>query len=199
MKLTISASVEKFDKAKWDAAVKQAIRVCFMKAAQKFLLAAIPRIPIWTGMARGAFRNLEDIVGKVTNDAQSPTGVRVRTTQSASGRNTAGRGGGSKITAGYRRGYYYTPPGGGKIERTPQSGRQFATPGIKAFDLGGVSLATGNNAYYFRFEVNITYFDKLDAQKWGAWKAGSDAFQNYVEANLKLPDPLQFMTRKLVK
>ena len=80
MKLTFTATVEKFDEAAYGRAVRDAIRKCFMKAGQKFLLAAIPKVHIWTGMARGAFRNLEDIVGKVTNDAQSGN-VRIRTTQ----------------------------------------------------------------------------------------------------------------------
>jgi hypothetical protein len=194
MILTISATVEKFDKEQYMAAVKAEIRKVFMKAGQKFLLAAIPRIPIWTGMARGAFRNAEDLFGKVTNDKTS--GVRIRTTQ---GRGTAGRGGGEKITSKYRRGWYYTPPGGQKIERSPQSGRPFATPTDKILDITGGSLASGKTTFYFRFKVDITYFDKFDTEKWGAFKAGGEAFVEYVNKNLELPDPLKFMTRKQVK
>jgi hypothetical protein len=165
-----------------------------MKAGQKFLLAAIPRVPIWTGMARGAYRNAEDLFGKVTNDKTQ--GVRIRTTQ---GRGTAGRGGGQSITSKYRRGYFYYPPGGGRVERTPQSGRQFATPTDKILDVGGATIASGKTSFYFRFEINITYFNTLDESKWGSFKAGAQALQDYVNANLKLPDPIQFMTRKLIK
>lgn len=200
MNLTFSISTDLIDINKYQAAVRQAIRTCFMKAGQKFLLAAVPRIPIWTGMARGALRNLEDLVGKVTNDAQSSTGVRIRTTQ---GRNaltggSTGRGGGSKITSAYRRGYYYQPPSGARIERTPQSGRQFATPTDKIFDVTGASLASGKTSYYFRFKVDITYFDRLDTAKWGAFKAGADALEAYIKTNLVLPNPLDYTTRKLV-
>ena len=188
MKLTFTAYVEVLDKAKYEAAVKKAIVDCFMKAAQKFLLAAIPRIPIWTGFARGAFRNLEDVAGDVTADAQSPSGYRIRST----------KGGGGKVAKYIRRGYYYYPPGGGRVERTPQSGRQFATAPASILEADGATVASGKNAYYFRFDVNIAYFDKLDPAKWGAWKAGTEAFEAYVKANLKLPDPLKYMTRKLV-
>jgi hypothetical protein len=188
VKLTFSASVEVFDKDKYLAAVREEVRRVFMKAGQKFLLAAIPRIPVWTGMARGAFRNAEDLFGKVTNDAQS-SGVRIRTTRGAN----QGRGGGSS-NAGARRGWYYKPPGGSVIERSPQAGRQFATPSDKIFD--NATLATGRTAFYFRFEVDITYFTRFDDAKWGAFKAGGQALEDYVRANLKLPDPLKFMTRK---
>lgn len=197
MKLTITATVEEFDQKKYLSDVRTAIRSCFMKAGQKFLLAAIPKIPIWTGMARGAFRNLEDLVGKVTNDSQSG-GVRIRTTKSTSTGNSAGRGGGTKLTP-YRRGYFYKPPGGAKIERTPQAGRQFATPLEKIIDVGGATIASGKTSFYFRFDVDITYVDALDTAKWGAFKAGADAFKAYVEKNLVLPDPLKYMVRKLVK
>lgn len=198
MKLTFTATVESFDAVKYGQAVKNAVRKCFMKAGQKFLLAAIPRIPIWTGMGRGAFRNAEDLFGKVTNDAQSGS-VRIRTTQNKKAGSGAGRGGGEAITFKYRRGYYYKPPGGSSIERTPQAGRQFATPTDKILEVSGASLASGNTSYYFRFEVNITYFDKFDREKWGAFKAGQDAIEAYVKANLELPDPLEFMTRKVIK
>jgi len=193
VQLTLSASVSEFDNKKYMTAVRAEFRRVFLKAAQKFLLAAIPKIPIWTGMARGAFRNLEDIAGKVTNDAQSPTGVRIRTTTGRGSR----RGGGA--ATGKRQGYYYTPPGGARIERTPEAGRQFATSGKDILDVSGATLATGRHAFYFRFAVNITYFNTFDTSKWGSFKAGSDAFEEYVKANVVLPNPLEFMTRKIIK
>lgn len=202
MKVTFSASVDVIDVEKYMAAVRVEMQRVFYKAGQKFLLAAIPKIPIWTGMARGAFRNLEDLVGKVTNDAQSATGVRIRTTQGkknkATGESgTAGRGGGN-VAANYRRGYYYTPPGGSRIERTPQSGRQFATATDKILELTGATLASGRSAFYFRFDVDITYFTHFDESKWGAFRAGSAALESYIKDNLNLPSPLEFTTRKTI-
>lgn len=190
MKLTFSATVEEFDAALFKAAVRTAIRKCFMKAGQKFLLAAIPRVPVWTGMARGAFRNAEDLFGKVTNDVTS--GYRIRTTL---GKGKAGRGGGNSNTT-TKPGYFYTPPGGTRIPRLPNTGRQFSTQSDKILD--SAVLATGRTSFYFRYEIDLTYFDTLDA-KWGAFKAGLEAVEEYVKNNLELPDPLKFMTRKLLK
>lgn len=197
MILSFTATVEKFDKDAYSRAVKAEVRKTFMKAGQKFLLAAVPRIPIWTGMLRGAFRNLEDLVGKVTSDAQSPTGVRIRTTQSTSTSHKAGRGGGGRNIVG-RLAYYYD--NGTRIQRTPQAGRQFATATDKILDVAGATLATGKTSFYFRFEVNINYFDLLDVKRgWNAWKAASDALEAYIKGNLTLPDPLKYTTRKIIK
>jgi hypothetical protein len=194
MKFTFTASVEQFDKDKYMVAVKDAIRQCFMQGGKKFLLAAIPKVPVWTGMARGAFRSAEDLFGKVTADAQSG-GYRIRTTRNAG----QGRGGGEKVTTPYRKGYYYYPPTGGRVARTPQSGRQFATPTDQILDGTGASLASGRTAFYFRYEVDIKYFDILDQARWGAMKAGAAALEEYVRENLNLPSPLEFMTRKIIK
>lgn len=198
MKLTFTATVEKFDQDKYMNDVKKLVRQCFMKAGQKFLLAAIPKVPQWTGMARGAFRNAEDLFGKVTNDQQSG-GVRIRTTKNAKKGSGEGRGGGSAITFKFRRGYFYKPPGGARIERTPQAGRDFATKTSDILEISGATLTTGNVSFYFRYEVDITYFNKFDAEKWNSMKAGSEAIESYVKENLELPDPLKYMTRKLIK
>lgn len=188
MKFSFSASVEKFDKEAYKAAVDAAVYKAFVKALQKFLLAAVPRIPVWTGMLRGAFRNVEDIAGKVTGESKSTAGVRIR----------KGRKGGGRDTT-TRLAYYY-PPSGTRVRRTPETGRQFATASKDIIDVTGGSLATGRTAYYLKFEVNITYFDLLDEKRgWNAWKLGTTAAEEYVRNNLVLPDPLKFTTRKLIK
>jgi hypothetical protein len=188
MNLTFSATVEKFDKEAYLKAVQAEMRRVFIKAGQKFLLAAVPRVPILTGMARGAFRNLEDLVGKVTSDAATG-GVRIRTGRAGGSKNT-----GSNTTAKY----YYYPPGGGRVLRTPQAGRDYATAGDQVLDLSGASLASGKTSFYFRFKVDISYLD-INEAKWQAFKLGGDAMAEYIKENLELPDPLKYTTRKIVK
>ncbi len=163
-------------------AVREEIRRTFIKGGRAFLLASVERIPVWTGMARGALRNAEDIFGQV-----------------ASGRIDTRRGGRVSNKTGLPRPYYYYPPTGGRIERTPEAGRQFATQPDEILQLTGASLAKGRTAFYFRFNVDITYFNVLDAVKWGAMKAGTDAFENYIRNNIDLPDPLTYTTRKLYR
>lgn len=186
MKITMNASVDLIDVNAYQNAVAAEMRKVFLKAGQRFLLAAIPRIPIWTGMARGAFREAEDLFGKVSVDAQSPTGYRIRGT----------RAGGSLITSKYLKGFYYYPPDGSRIERTPQAGRQFATP---ADDILKASLVKAKYGLSFKFSIDITYVNYLDAAKWGAFKAGQDAFIDYVNNNLNLPSPLEYKIRKTYK
>jgi hypothetical protein len=53
---------------------RQAIRQSVILAAQKFLEAAIPKIPVWTGMASGALENLEIFAG-VSVPRDSPRGI----------------------------------------------------------------------------------------------------------------------------
>ncbi len=193
MNITFSATVEKFDKDAYFEAVKAEMLRVFIKAGQKFLLAAIPRVPILTGMARGAFRNAEDLFGKVTNDVTS--GVRIRTGKLKG----EARGGGLKNTGSVAtRNYYYYPPGGGRVLRTPQQGREYATPPEQILDLTGASLATGKTSFYFRFKVDITYLD-INEAKWQAFKLGGEAMAKYIKDNLELPNPLKFTTRKIVK
>lgn len=195
MKITMNASTFLIDTNAYANAVREEMRKVFLKAGQRFLLAAIPRIPVFTGMARGAFRNAEDVFGKVSLDDQSPTGFRIR----------GGRGGGTSPTAQTRigtsivdvsrTGYYYNAPTG-RILRTPEAGRQFATdPG----DILKASLVQSRFGMSFKFEVDISYVNYLDDAKWGAFQAGQEAFLEYVNANLKLPSPLKFQIRKTYK
>lgn len=185
MKITVNASVDLINVAAYEKAVRAEVTRVFMKAGQRFLLAAIPRIPIWTGMARGAFREAEDLFGKVTVDAQSG-GYRIRGT----------RGGGQKITSRYLKGFYYYPPGGGRIPRTPQSGRQFATPSGQILK---ASLVNSRFGLSFKFGIDMTYVNYLDDKKWGGFRAGQQAFIDYVNANLVLPNPLNYVIRKTYK
>lgn len=193
MNLTFTATVEKFDQDAYLKAIQAEMVRVFRKAAQKFLLAAIPQIPILTGMARGAFRNLEDLVGKVTNDVTA--GVRIRTTRK---KNEVREGGGRNVGSQTTQKLYYYPPGGGRVLRTPQAGRDYATPGENIFDLTGASLASGKTSFYFRFKVDISYLD-INEAKWQAFKLGGEALAEFVKANLKLPDPIKYTTRKIVK
>lgn len=186
MKITMNAAVDLIDVNKYQNAVAAEMRKVFLKAGQRFLLAAIPRIPIFTGMARGAFREAEDLFGKVTVDTQSPTGYRIRGT----------RGGGHAIVSNFLKGFYYYPPGGSRIQRTPQAGRQFATPSGQILK---ASLVQTRYGLSFKFAIDITYVNYLDALKWGAFRAGQDAFIDYVTTNLNLPNPLQFAIRKTYK
>lgn len=193
MNISFTATVEKFEKELFLKAIQKEMRKVFIKAGQKFLLAAIPRIPILTGFARGAFRNAEDLFGKVTNDITS--GVRIRTTR---GKAEQRLGGSTNTGSTTTRTLYYYPPGGGRVLRTPQAGRDYSTPSDQILDLSGASLASGRTSFYFRFKVDISYLD-INEERWNAFKLGGQALEAFIKENLELPDPLKFVTRKIVK
>lgn len=187
MNIQVKAELFKFNKEKYLKAVNEAIKLAFTKGAQQFLLAAVPKIPIYTGFSRGAFRELEELVGKVTKDAQSG-GYRIRTTRSAGEKRGAGAV--EKVRNVPARHRYYYPPGGGRVFKTNQSGRPFAKV---SFPSGVATVARGRAEFIFKFTVDITYVDKLDKTRWGAFKAGEEAMMRYIEARLELPDPVEFI------
>lgn len=184
MKTEWTVSIGDFDKDAFLSAVQVHLKNILIKAARAFLLAAIPRIPVRTGFARSAFKNLEDVAGKVSVDAQSG-GYRIRGTR-----------GGNSIEK--RSTEYYYPPTGGRILKTDQSGRQFATAANDILDIRGASLATGRSAYYFKFHVNITYVDLLDRSIWQAFKTGTEAMAKFINLNLNkgFPQVGTFLARK---
>lgn len=184
MKTEWTVSIGQFDKDAYLTAVQAHLKAVLIKAARVFLLAAIPRIPVRTGFARSAFKNLEDVAGKVSVDAQSG-GYRIRGTR-----------GGNSIEK--KSSEYYYPPTGGRILKTDQSGRQLATAANDILDISGMSLAKGRTAYYFKFHVNITYVDLLDRSVWGAFEAGNEAMTNFINANLNrgFPEVGKFLARK---
>lgn len=164
--------------------VKTACRTALIKAARSFLLAAIPNIPVFTGFARGAFGNLEDIAGRVQ------------------GGKIAGKLGGYVKAQNYaKRTYYYKPNKGERVVRNTITGRQFATPAADIFSQGRAKIAEGQSAIFFRFTVDISYVNYLDKNKWGAFKAGESAFSITLKAELPklLPQIGKYLIKKDIK
>lgn len=58
MRIYGTIDVLKFDSKGYSAALKKAIEVQFRQAARAFIRAAVPLIPVDTGMARGSFLNI---------------------------------------------------------------------------------------------------------------------------------------------
>lgn len=93
-----TVDVLNFDAAGYTRAVTAAIEAEFRQAARAFIRAAIPRIPVQTGMAKGSFLN----VGRFLRVAVpiAPTRFNQR---------------------------YYPPGGGNSIPKTPESGAALST------------------------------------------------------------------------
>lgn len=152
-------SLTKVNQRAFTKALKEACREAMKQAAREFLLAAVPRIPVFTGFARGSLGNLEDIVGRIRENGE--------------GRLFFNRNQGGRTTPYYHRKerYYYYPGDGRKIERNTVSGRQFATP------TGSIlTVAEDSKVFYFKFSVDIKYFTRLDKARWHAFETGEIAF-----------------------
>lgn len=185
MRTIITASLDYINIELWKTAVREFMTELFKKAAVKFLNTAIPLVPVWTGHSASAFKNLGDAVGRSISIGTG--GAKVRTDK---------RGG--KRVRILRNEYYY-PPGGGRIQKTTQSGRQFATQPSAILNTTGVKLASGRVAFYFKFEIDITYFNLLDRDRWHSFEIGTQMFEDFVKQHInEVPTPGKFLTRKKV-
>lgn len=172
----LTASWPVLDRERYLRDYKAAINKAIILAARKFLLAAVPKIPVFTGMARGALGNLEDIAGRVQ-------GTRVRGTLK----------GVTKEKLLQKKKFYYYPPGKPRVLRTNIAGRQFATTPNKILNEGRLTSVSVGSRMIFKFSVDITYFDYLDKNKWHAFEAGRQAF------NAELKTQLDRLTPKIGK
>jgi hypothetical protein len=188
MKTTVTATLDYIDLLKWKDLVTKFMQALLKKAAGEFLLDAVPRIPIWTGHARSAFKNLEDVAGKIVAASDYSSGIRLR----------KDRKGGRQVKI--LRNEYYYPPSGGRVRKTTQSGREFATKPEDIIDVKGIKLASGRAAFYFKFEIDITYFNLLDRDRWHSFEVGTKIFEDYVKAHINdIPGIENALVRRKVK
>lgn len=178
--LNYRVALPSLEKDKFIKAVREACRKAMYKAAREFLLAAVPRIPVLTGFARGSLGNLEDIVGKVT----------------ANGINTS-RKGDRKASYYQKRKYYYYTAKGTRIIRNNITGRQFATKPDKIF----TTLSEDRTSLIFKFSVDISYFNYLDRERWHAFSEGNKAFNESLRAEFNKLKPRvgNYIVRREIK
>lgn len=183
-RLRVTASLPQLDRERYLSDYKKSVEQAFIKAARKFLLAAVPLIPQFTGFARGALGNLEDVVGRVQG-----------------GRIDGRRKGVKKVKALQPRTYYYYPNKGSRVVRNNITGRAFATKPGQIFGSGNITRATTKARMLFKFSVDIKYFDYLDKNKWGAFKAGREAFNQELKIQLERLRPKigNYIVRRAIK
>lgn len=179
-----------FATAKYSRALDEAVQTQIRQAAREFLRAASIAVPVRTGFARGSLQNISQAVGdnqggpsldntpakRFLQAARALRSQRFATT-GASLREGASEGKGGKlgIPVEYYRGH------GGRVLKTPQSGRQFATPAQNIFEQMGF-------IYSFDYSVAITYFNinegssnsRTPSAPWNAFSKGRAAFLTYL-------------------
>lgn len=183
LEIKFTAFAQKINKEKARAAIREHIRQSLIRALGAFLVAAVPRIPIYTGFSRSSFKEVEDLVGKVVSDARTGRNPRIRPGRSGGNQNRLLRG---------RQFYYFA---GGRVLKTTNSGRAFATPST------AILLPQESKAgWRVRFSVDISYLTYLDQIKWHAFKTGEAAFVDRLKEllNDNPPDLTKFIIRRQV-
>lgn len=147
--LKVTGATYAFDVDGYRRALQKYVEAKTRLAAVEFAQAALARIPIRTGFVAGAFGALVDLLGP--NARFNP------------------------IVGFITREFYYGS--GGKILKTPFSGRKFATKEPDVFKWEGTT-------FVFNYEVDITYFAINDVTgghaptaPWGAFAAAKAAFE----------------------
>lgn len=195
-----------------DEAIKRQIR----QAARVFANVMARLVPYRTGFARGTVRNIYEAVGSSggagERELPADSSLRILRAIKASSNfhvnptthpTLAGMfrvsAGSLSRAAGNQLGMpiEYYREGKRKILKTPQSGRQFATPPGQIFG------SDGNGFYTFNFSVAISYFNINDfnanphtpSSPWQSFQAAQASAFNYLqtEGMKKLPRVSDFM------
>lgn len=184
IKLNFNMRAIQIDVNKLSRDLDQIVEDEIIKAIRAFLVAAVPKVPIFTGFARSAYRNLEDIGGRV---GRRGDGFRITATRGGQALRGSSQ---SKLLQ--PRKYYYRG-----VLKTTDSGRKFATP-----PSGILTKAKGRTSVSFKFAIDIDYFDQLDRAKWHSFESGVEAFRASIQRSLRsskrLPDFAKYITRKQV-
>lgn len=171
--LQIQALVQitQFDAKRYNEQMMKYLDQQMRIAAKVFAEAALAKIPVRTGFAAGSLGALSELIGAKARF--NPLVAAARAIIGAAKKLFKLEGNGIVE--------YYYPPGGGKILKTPTSGRQFAT------QLTDIIKREGN-IILFDFEVDISYFSLQDINvgrsptaPWGAFEAGEEAMVKYIE------------------
>ncbi len=186
-KIKLTTSWQSLDQEAFKRDYLAAVHAMFIKAARKFLLTAMPKVPVFTGFARGAFDNLEAIAGRVE---------RLTTPLFDGGayppQINSARGPRKKVIWYQKRKYYYYPRDGRKIVRNNLTGREFATPTKEIITPGRITKASSGSRIVFYFNIDIEYFNRLDQSLWHSFEAGKVAFEAELRSQMdKLPVELK--------
>jgi len=162
------------------AAVRQQMRV----AARAFIRAAFPRVPVDTGMSRGAFLG----VAKALR-VKVPIAPRRFRTVTIDGKNYKL----DNTKQRYKNGQIKSPDLGTRLTDVN------SVPS-KGISQGGVILTRGSK-FTFRLNVNILQYDIHDAGTWRALEAGRAAFTQHMltVASTRLPTIDKYLVKSTLK
>ena len=184
MKATYHLQNFQFKRVEFTKAFQDGIRLLMRNAARAFAREVILHVPVQTGFARGSLLNLTDAVG--FSAAASPQLYRQKLDKRR-----------QKIVNVPLNGKlsYYTDSGG-RVPKTPENARQFASPLDKVFEDNG-------QIFKFNYEVSILYYQINDAlvnpytpsSPWQSFEKAGAVFVKYIDDNIldKIPAITDYM------
>jgi hypothetical protein len=171
-KITFQAEILSIDLAAWTKSLTEAAEVQLRQGAREFLRAAIPRVPIDTGMAVGSFLNIGRFLRVAVPRGPGP----YRRSRPNEGPQT------------------YKDPSGNEGLKTPDFGAELSTDPEDAF-------TRRNNIIAFTFRSNVYHYQLNEFGffgPWGSFDAGSEAMEQYMlnVAVNKLPRITSFIVKR---
>jgi hypothetical protein len=185
MKVTFVATGFQFKRAEFSDAFKKAIQLEMRNGAKEFVKAALIRVPVRTGFARGTLLNLGDAIG-YAGATNKPAFARKLDKRRLKVVNVSVNGAEE---------YYQGVP------KTPENARQFSTPLNKVFTNNG-------RTFSFNYEQTVLYYEINDASSnrytpsapWRSFEFGSAAFIDYLErvGLQRLPAITEYIVKKRI-
>lgn len=155
-----------FDAKGYSAAVRKSMEIQFRHAARAFLRAAVPHVPVQTGMARGSFLH----IGRYLNVAVPINPIRFNKT--------------------------YEMPGGGKIPKTPESGASLSTSPQNLIKWRDNRLVFEFESNVFHYTLEDIFGLKSPTAPWESIKKGRIAFMEELrKLRTRLPKLGGYITR----
>jgi hypothetical protein len=161
VKISITARDIKYDAKGFITVTFKSMREQMLAAAQDFLLAALPKVPIVTGMARGSYLNMLQLLDK--NGLKGADDL-VPTVAPASGR----------LKNGHYRKYIHSD---GEVHaKQPETAKQFST------SRGQIITRVGDKIS-FQYNIDVVHYNIMDefnpyGGSWRSIRRGKEAFIN---------------------
>lgn len=156
--ISIKAKLFEFDEEAFKSARAEAVRIHIRQCARAFVRAAITKIPVQTGMAKGSFLNIGRFL-KVNIPLNGKSSKRQR----------------------YRKGrtwteknIWYYPPTGSRLPKTPESGAN-----LTAFSFPAASGKFGFiiNSKVFHYTLQDEFGGRSPSSPWESMRAGREAWR----------------------
>lgn len=183
MKVTFIATGFQFKRAEFSDAFKKAIQLEMRNGAREFVKAALPRVPVRTGFARGTLLNLSDAIGLAS--ASNPKVLKAKMAKRVP----------KNVSLNGQTEYYEG------VAKNPDAGRQFSTPLNKVFTNNG-------RTFNFNYEQTVLYYEINDqgpnphtpSAPWRSFEFGSAAFISYLErvGLQRLPAITEYIIKKRI-